>query len=151
MAWSESRTFSITPVTPLEVLTYSTTLHRSTSQRVFWGILPAYLGGGEALSTLCWSATEAYKVKAQQAWAVYCTPIASRDGFRECKKGRERQSARICYNVEWFNRHIISYSNLCWTLEIAPLSTAAGAPGVQLHTLFAPNSDERHIRVGGLS
>ena len=127
MAWSKSRTFSITPVTPLEVLTYSTTLHRSTSQVVFWGILPAYLGGGEALPTLCKSDPEAYKVKAQQACAVYCIQIASGDWFKECKKRTERQSERVCYHVEWFNRHIFSYPNLCWALEIAPLSTAARA------------------------
>lgn len=118
--------------------------HNPASKHLTGSLLgnpPSTPGRREVLSALCRSDTEAYKVKAQQACAVYCTQIAS----RECKKGTERQSERVCYNVEWFNRHIFSYSNLCWALEIAPLSTAARALAEQLHTLFAPKSDETHL------
>lgn len=134
----------------LVVLTYSTTLHRSILQVVFWGILPAYLGGGEALSTLCRSDTELSKVKAPQACAVYCTQIASGGRFKECKNRTERQSERVCYNAEWFNRHIFAYLNLCWTLESAPLSPVARAPAEQFYMLCAPKPHEGHIWVGGL-
>lgn len=92
MGWSESRTFSITPgMFALDVLTHSITQHGSTLQTILWGILTEELVGGQALSSLCRSDPKAYKVKAQQESAGYCTRAASRDSFQGQKQGTERQ------------------------------------------------------------
>lgn len=154
MAWSESRTFSITPcMLPLEVLPYSTTQHGSTSQVVWWGILPEDLGGGQALTTLCRSDTETYKAKARQESPVYCTQIAHRDCFKGCKQGTERQSETSllpCVEVRHLSCHVWSDSRgshftiltFAGHLKLF-LSIPSRAPAKQLHTLLAPKSDER--------
>lgn len=144
----QSRTFNITPcMLPLEVLPYSITQHGSTSQVVCWGILPEDLGGGQALTTLCRSDTEAYKAKARQESAVYCTQIACRDCFKGCKQGTERQSeTSLLLCVEWLKRLTFYYSNLCWTPEIVPLCTFKSSSWTAPHPACTKIQWEAHLR-----
>lgn len=141
-----SQELAVTPVTPGTDIEHSTTWKHLTG--VFWRTFQHSWeqeeGGINPLQVrhwgLPWQGTEHRLCMAVR--------LKARANLKSAKR-EQKGKVRVCYDVKWFNKHVFNFFNLCWTLEIALLNTAAGAQ--QNSSTHCTKSDQRHsTAIGGL-
>lgn len=146
VAWSQSRTCSNSCYSRYSYMAQHH-IWGSTSRGVFWRSLPAQLRGGRChlpfVGQTLRHSMERHS-KHGRCMAVRLKASANLKGAKRDQKGKVRVSA-----IMWNDSiRMFSFSNLCRTLEIAPLSVAARAQ--QNSSTHCTKSEQRHARVGGL-